>query len=67
MPLLEVILAADVRCAKCQDKVADAISRVGDVEAMEVHLLKKKVILTSKSTNKESPINTTTCSLPHKA
>ncbi|TXG51477.1 hypothetical protein EZV62_024001 [Acer yangbiense] len=46
---LEVILAADLRCANCRDKVADAISRLADVECMEVQLSKKKVILTVTS------------------
>ncbi|KAK0587826.1 hypothetical protein LWI29_029562 [Acer saccharum] len=54
----EVILVADLRCANCRDKVADAISRLAvqcnaDVECMEVQLSKKKVILTV--TSKEMP------------
>ncbi|GAY53439.1 hypothetical protein WN944_014114 [Citrus x changshan-huyou] len=50
----EVILAADLRCDKCQDRIANAISRVNDVESMEVLVSEKKVILTYKSASEES-------------
>ncbi|KAJ4713378.1 Heavy metal-associated domain containing protein [Melia azedarach] len=51
--LQEVILEADLRCAECQERIANAISRVADVESVEVHMSKKKkkVILTRKSVN----------------
>ncbi|CAK9147736.1 unnamed protein product [Ilex paraguariensis] len=48
-PIQEVVLAADLHCAKCQNKVADVISRIDDIEFMVVHVLEKKVTLAGKS------------------
>ncbi|KDP20108.1 hypothetical protein JCGZ_05877 [Jatropha curcas] len=53
-PVEEVVLAAHLGCAKCQKKVADAISRIGEMESIIVHVLEKKVILTPTSMAKGS-------------
>ncbi|XP_044476292.1 uncharacterized protein LOC123203888 isoform X2 [Mangifera indica] len=67
----EVILAADMRCAKCQAKVANVISRADiDVEAIEVNVSKKEVILTCTPVNEGSSSreSSTVCNnLPRKA
>ncbi|KAF2324862.1 hypothetical protein GH714_018203 [Hevea brasiliensis] len=50
----EVGLAADLGCAMCQKRVADAISRIDDIESVVVHVAEKKVTLTRKSSAKGS-------------
>ncbi|KAH7840642.1 hypothetical protein Vadar_019642 [Vaccinium darrowii] len=51
MPLVqEVVLLADFRCAKCQKRVAEIISRMnGEMESVVVSVLEKKVTLTCRS------------------
>ncbi|KAF7131803.1 hypothetical protein RHSIM_Rhsim09G0109500 [Rhododendron simsii] len=51
MPLVhEIVLLADFRCAKCQQRVADIISRMKcEPESVEVNVLEKKVTLTCRS------------------
>ncbi|XP_022776968.1 uncharacterized protein LOC111318390 isoform X2 [Durio zibethinus] len=45
MPLVhEVVLAADIRCAGCQRRIADIMSRMSD--SVLVNVLEKKVTLT---------------------
>ncbi|GLT33659.1 hypothetical protein SLA2020_082250 [Shorea laevis] len=44
----EVELEADLRCSNCQKRLADAISRIGDMESMVVHVLEKKVTLKTR-------------------
>ncbi|KAM7484542.1 hypothetical protein LguiA_000551 [Lonicera macranthoides] len=50
MPLVqEIVLLADYRCAMCQKRVADIISRMnGETESVVVSLLEKKVTLTHR-------------------
>ncbi|WRX19076.1 hypothetical protein QQP08_011563 [Theobroma cacao] len=43
---LEVVLAANLGRTKCQKRVADAISRIDDVESVVVHVLQRKVTVT---------------------
>ncbi|KAG5532450.1 hypothetical protein RHGRI_026924 [Rhododendron griersonianum] len=46
----EIVLLADFRCAKCQQRVADIISRMKcEPESVEVSVLEKKVTLTCRS------------------
>ncbi|OAY50253.2 hypothetical protein MANES_05G141953v8 [Manihot esculenta] len=45
----EVGLAADLGCGICQKRVADAISRIDNIESVVVHVAEKKVILACKS------------------
>nr|XP_043626764.1 heavy metal-associated isoprenylated plant protein 45-like isoform X1 [Erigeron canadensis] len=43
----EVVLLADFRCKRCQDRVADIVSRLdGEAESMEISLKEKKVTIT---------------------
>ncbi|KAF5445159.1 hypothetical protein F2P56_034228 [Juglans regia] len=50
MPLVqEVVLSADIRCAECQRRVADIMSRMNETQSVVVNLLEKKVILTYKN------------------
>ncbi|GLT67579.1 hypothetical protein SLA2020_398750 [Shorea laevis] len=44
----DVVLAADLQCAKCQKRVAEMISKVGDMESVQVNVLEKKVTITRK-------------------
>ncbi|XWS50714.1 hypothetical protein CRYUN_Cryun12cG0110500 [Craigia yunnanensis] len=46
---LEVVLAANLRCTRCQKRVADTISRIDDVESIVVHVLEKKVTVTRQA------------------
>ncbi|KAK3019079.1 hypothetical protein RJ639_004989 [Escallonia herrerae] len=47
MPLVqEVVLAADLKCAKCQMRVANVISEMDGMESIVVHVLEKKLTLT---------------------
>ncbi|KAK2635829.1 hypothetical protein Ddye_030621 [Dipteronia dyeriana] len=49
MPLVqEVVLSADIRCAVCQKRVADIMSRLNETESVLVNVLEKKVILTCR-------------------
>ncbi|KAE8124952.1 hypothetical protein FH972_019791 [Carpinus fangiana] len=42
-PLVQdVVLAADLHCVKCQKRVAEMISKVGDMESVQVNVLEKK-------------------------
>ncbi|XP_040997949.1 uncharacterized protein LOC121243958 [Juglans microcarpa x Juglans regia] len=50
MPLVqEVVLSADIRCAECQRRVADIMSRMNEIQSVVVNLLEKKVILRCKN------------------
>ncbi|KAG7941761.1 hypothetical protein I3843_16G062400 [Carya illinoinensis] len=50
MPLVqEVVLSADIRCAECQRRVADVMSRMNETESVVVNLLEKKVIIRCKN------------------
>ncbi|KAK3421703.1 uncharacterized protein LOC104453805 [Eucalyptus grandis] len=52
MPLMqEVVLSADIRCAECQKRVADVMSRMSETESVVVNMLEKKVILSCKYPN----------------
>lgn len=49
MPLMqEVVLSADIRCADCQKRLADIISRMNETESISVNLSEKKVTLTCR-------------------
>ncbi|KAK6921759.1 hypothetical protein RJ641_012266 [Dillenia turbinata] len=49
LPLVqEVVLAADFRCAECQKRVADMMSKMGGTESIVVNVLEKTVTLTCK-------------------
>ncbi|XP_021615212.1 uncharacterized protein LOC110616973 isoform X1 [Manihot esculenta] len=44
----EVVLSADIRCAECQVRIAEIMSRMAETDSLSVNLLEKKVILTCK-------------------
>ncbi|KAJ4841459.1 hypothetical protein Tsubulata_047917 [Turnera subulata] len=44
----EVVFSADLGCSSCQQRVADAISNIHDVESMVVHVVQKKVAIACK-------------------
>ncbi|KAJ4710537.1 Heavy metal-associated domain containing protein [Melia azedarach] len=49
MPLVqEVVLSADIRCAECQKRVAEMISKLNETESVLVNVLEKKVTLTCR-------------------
>ncbi|XP_017970083.1 PREDICTED: uncharacterized protein LOC18610507 isoform X1 [Theobroma cacao] len=49
MPLVhEVVLSADIRCAECQRRIADIMSRMNDTDSVLVNVLEKKVTLTCR-------------------
>ncbi|CAK9316852.1 unnamed protein product [Citrullus colocynthis] len=49
LPLVqEIVLTADIRCAECQKKLANILSKMNDTESVVVNLLDKKVILTRR-------------------
>ncbi|TYG41754.1 hypothetical protein ES288_D12G200700v1 [Gossypium darwinii] len=49
MPLVhEVVYSADIRCAECQMRIADIISRMNDTDSVLVNVLENKVTLTSR-------------------
>ncbi|KAF2311133.1 hypothetical protein GH714_019647 [Hevea brasiliensis] len=49
VPLVqEVVLSADIRCAECQKRVAEIMSRMTDTESVSVNVLEKKVTLTCR-------------------
>ncbi|KAF8033102.1 hypothetical protein BT93_D1869 [Corymbia citriodora subsp. variegata] len=57
MPLMqEVVLSADIRCAECQKRVADVMSRMGETESVVVNMLEKKVILSCKYPNNQNGV-----------
>ncbi|MBA0563411.1 hypothetical protein Golob_008391 [Gossypium lobatum] len=43
----EVVYSADIRCAECQMRIADIISRMNDTDSVLVNVLENKVTLTS--------------------
>ncbi|KAI3818309.1 hypothetical protein L1987_12113 [Smallanthus sonchifolius] len=48
----EVVLLADFRCKRCQDRVADIVSRLnGEAVSMEISLMEKKVTITLTRTH----------------
>ncbi|KAA3460759.1 heavy metal-associated isoprenylated plant protein 26-like [Gossypium australe] len=44
----EVFYSADIRCAECQMRIADIISRMNDTDSVLVNVLENKVTLTSR-------------------
>ncbi|KAJ9708154.1 hypothetical protein PVL29_000290 [Vitis rotundifolia] len=49
IPLIqEVVISADFQCAECQKRIADIISRMNEMESVEVNVLEKKVTLTCR-------------------
>ncbi|MBA0718252.1 hypothetical protein Golax_006007 [Gossypium laxum] len=44
----EVVYSADIRCAECQMRIADIISRMNDTDSVLVNVLENKVTLTSR-------------------
>ncbi|PWA95379.1 hypothetical protein CTI12_AA051440 [Artemisia annua] len=43
----EVVLLADFQCKRCQDRVADIVSRLnGEADSVEISLMDKKVTIT---------------------
>ncbi|XP_038711290.1 uncharacterized protein LOC120005598 isoform X5 [Tripterygium wilfordii] len=49
MPLVqEVVLSADIRCARCQSRVAEIMSRMKEMDSVSVNVLEKKVTVTSR-------------------
>ncbi|XP_022733541.1 uncharacterized protein LOC111287324 isoform X2 [Durio zibethinus] len=48
MPLVhEIVLSADIRCAECQRRITDIMSRMND--SVLINVLEKKVTLTGKN------------------
>ncbi|XP_021649029.2 uncharacterized protein LOC110641554 [Hevea brasiliensis] len=46
VPLVqEVVLSADIRCAECQMRIAEIMSRMAETESVSVNVLEKKVTL----------------------
>ncbi|KAK9903810.1 hypothetical protein M0R45_000918 [Rubus argutus] len=46
MPLFqEVVLSADVRCTGCQNRLADMMSKLGEIESVVVNASEKSVTL----------------------
>ncbi|KAF2317763.1 hypothetical protein GH714_041067 [Hevea brasiliensis] len=41
----EVVLSADIRCAECQMRIAEIMSRMAETESVSVNVLEKKVTL----------------------
>ncbi|KAI3433236.1 uncharacterized protein J3R85_007134 [Psidium guajava] len=57
MPLMqEVVLSADIRCAECQKRVADVMSRMTETESVVVNVLEKKVTLSCKYPNNRNGV-----------
>ncbi|XP_030549288.1 uncharacterized protein LOC115754421 [Rhodamnia argentea] len=57
MPLMqEVVLSADIRCAECQKRVADVMSRMTETESVVVNVLEKKVTLSCKYPNNQNGV-----------
>ncbi|KAJ6899321.1 hypothetical protein NC652_025717 [Populus alba x Populus x berolinensis] len=49
VPLVQVVvLSADIRCAECQRRVADIMSRMNETESVSINVLEKKVTLTCR-------------------
>ncbi|KAM7267146.1 hypothetical protein ACFE04_009312 [Oxalis oulophora] len=51
----EVVLAADLKCNKCQDRVANVISSITDLDSIEYNVREKEITLTRKCNNKKGP------------
>ncbi|KAI4381434.1 hypothetical protein MLD38_007504 [Melastoma candidum] len=47
-PVQEVVLSADIRCAECQKRITDFMSRMNGTESVVVNVTEKKVILSCK-------------------
>nr|XP_011462920.1 PREDICTED: uncharacterized protein LOC101299466 isoform X2 [Fragaria vesca subsp. vesca] len=46
MPLFqEVVLSSDIRCSGCQSRLADMMSKMGDIESVVVSASEKKVTI----------------------
>ncbi|KAK9934770.1 hypothetical protein M0R45_021901 [Rubus argutus] len=46
MPLFqEVVLSADIRCTGCQNRLADMMSKMGEIESVVVNASEKSVTL----------------------
>ncbi|KAL9156124.1 hypothetical protein ABFS82_09G052300 [Erythranthe guttata] len=52
-PISEVVLAADLRCINCQDRVAHLLStqNINDLESIVIHVVEKKVTISRKPIN----------------
>ncbi|OAY31297.1 uncharacterized protein LOC110600459 isoform X2 [Manihot esculenta] len=49
VPLVqEVVLSADIRCAECQKRVAEIMSRMTGTDSVSVNVLEKKVTVTCR-------------------
>ncbi|KAL9364704.1 hypothetical protein Peur_005703 [Populus x canadensis] len=49
LPLVqEIVLSADIRCAECQRRLADIMSRTNEIESVLINVLEKKVTLTCR-------------------
>ncbi|XP_021593016.1 uncharacterized protein LOC110600459 isoform X1 [Manihot esculenta] len=44
----EVVLSADIRCAECQKRVAEIMSRMTGTDSVSVNVLEKKVTVTCR-------------------
>ncbi|KAI4386464.1 hypothetical protein MLD38_004395 [Melastoma candidum] len=56
VPLVqEVVLSADIRCAVCQKRVADVMSRMNGTETVVVNVSEKTVILSCKYPDPKPP------------
>ncbi|XP_022733540.1 uncharacterized protein LOC111287324 isoform X1 [Durio zibethinus] len=50
MPLVhEIVLSADIRCAECQRRITDIMSRMNETDSVLINVLEKKVTLTGKN------------------
>ncbi|KAL6351253.1 hypothetical protein AAG906_031839 [Vitis piasezkii] len=57
MPLIqEVVISADFQCVECQKRIAAIISRMNEMESVEVNVLEKKVTLTCRPTSQVAAI-----------
>ncbi|XP_057961346.1 uncharacterized protein LOC131153209 [Malania oleifera] len=49
MPLVqEVVLSADFQCAECRKRISDIMSKMAEMESIEVSVVGKKVTLTCR-------------------
>ncbi|KAG6764179.1 hypothetical protein POTOM_031638 [Populus tomentosa] len=44
----EIVLSADIRCAECQKRLAEIMSRTNETESVLINVLEKKVTLTCR-------------------
>ncbi|XP_071735650.1 uncharacterized protein [Rutidosis leptorrhynchoides] len=52
----EIVLLADFRCKKCQDRVANIVDKLeGEEESVEISLLEKKVTITLTRRHPRAP------------